>query len=205
MPSIQSETCLDFLKSSTHHVAPPKPNFDWCLFILPGLVRDPFFVDVFVQPGQHPHHLTASCAQHNVTAHSIQHVNWLGFSAKKAEHKAKDDESDIKMNTLTNQKALNSWYKSLQEVQNEVSNPFLPGLPWSCGESVGFGGERSDRTDIDNVAWHLRHEHLFYVRPNLQVVSSSCRSQIFNTCDLTSKTTKNTQWMWCWKISNIPH
>lgn len=70
---------------------------------------------------------------------------------------------------------------------------FLPGLPWSSSESIRFGSEGSDGTHINNVAWHLWHEHLLHIRPDLQVVSSSCCSQIFDSCNLTGKTTTNTQ------------
>lgn len=84
--------------ASRQRVAPPKPISFWLtsVCILPGLVRDPFFVDVFVQPGQHPHHLPASCAHHDVTAHSIQHINRLGFPAKTAEDEAKENYDRIR-------------------------------------------------------------------------------------------------------------
>lgn len=142
--------------------------------ILPGLVGDPFLVDVFVQPGQHPHHLAASRAHHDVAAHGVKHVNRLGFPAK--------DEQEMKQ-------------KTKHPPRNRVSRlaavcQNLPGLPRSRGESVGFGGERSHRTDVDDVARQLRHEHLLHVRPDLQVVSSSCRSQVFDAGDLTGKALK---------------
>lgn len=80
---------------------------------------------------------------------------------------------------------------SLQESSYRLN--VIPGLPWSCGEGVGFGGKGSHRTHIDNVAWKLRHEHLLHICPDLQVVSSSCCSQVFHTSNLTGKTTSNTQ------------
>ena len=48
---------------------------------VPGLVRDPFFVDVFVDPGHDSHDLPSPGANHNVTTHCIQHVNGLCLPA----------------------------------------------------------------------------------------------------------------------------
>lgn len=68
---------------------------------------------------------------------------------------------------------------------------FLPGLPWSCGESVGFGGERADGTDVDDVTRQLRHEHLLDVRSDLQIISPPRRSQVLHTGNLAAKAATN--------------
>lgn len=53
--------------------------------LLPGLIRNPFLIDVIVEPGQYPHHLASTCAHNNIATDSVQHIDWLGFPAKAAE------------------------------------------------------------------------------------------------------------------------
>ena len=38
-------------------------------------------------------------------------------------------------------------------------------------ECIWFGGERSDRAEIDDVSAHLRHQHLLNVGADLHVVT----------------------------------
>lgn len=49
-----------------------------CVRMVPGFVRDPLLINIFVKTRQDSHHLTPASAHHDVTAHRIKNVN--GFS-----------------------------------------------------------------------------------------------------------------------------
>lgn len=49
---------------------------------VPGFIRDPLFIDVLVHPWQNPHHLSCSCAYHNITSNCIHDINGFRLSEK---------------------------------------------------------------------------------------------------------------------------
>ena len=60
-------------------------------------------------------------------------------------------------------------------------------LPSPRGECVRLGCERSHRAQVNHVAREFRVEHLFNVRPDLQVISAPGRAEVVHAGNLRAK------------------
>ena len=71
----------------------------------------------------------------------------------------------------------------IQNVDGLCSTQF----PWTRGEGVGLGGQRSDRANVDNIAREFAGKHLLDVSADLEVVAPPSRSQLLNARDLVTE------------------
>lgn len=158
------------------------------IWSLPGFVRDPLLIDVFVKARQDPHYFSASCAHHDIRTHRIKHINrfCLSVSRNNTHNKSPGAAQLTKQSCLPSSSTLGQ-YISKQLITLKA----LPCLPGSGCESVGFWGQRSNRTHIDHVPGQLWHEHFLYISANLHAVATSSGAQILHTSDLASKAATN--------------
>ena len=64
---------------TTPQIRPVKTLAAQPIHRIAGFVRNPFLVDVLIQPGQHTHHLRSTGINTDVTAKRVHHVNGLGL------------------------------------------------------------------------------------------------------------------------------
>eukprot|EP00123_Amoebidium_parasiticum_P005546 comp16716_c0_seq1/m.14993 comp16716_c0_seq1/g.14993 ORF comp16716_c0_seq1/g.14993 comp16716_c0_seq1/m.14993 type:complete len:734 (+) comp16716_c0_seq1:240-2441(+) len=63
----------------------------------------------------------------------------------------------------------------------------LAQLPWAGSESIGLGREGTHGAQVDDVARHLRLEHLLDVRADLHVVATASGAQVLHAGHLVGK------------------
>ena len=49
------------------------------VYLIPGLIRYPLFIDVLIHPGHYPQNLSGSVRDHNVASDTVHHVNSLSL------------------------------------------------------------------------------------------------------------------------------